>query len=99
MAASFEELGHGEAGEDLPRPREDGPGGEERVLLGGEHRHRPPEVSQLFLGGGTGEPGVQAQVPVGSPDLPDGGAEGGVVGLRQYGSRGANRRSCVGLRR
>src|SRR5215210_7008201 len=32
-----------EVGEELPRPREDRPGGEERVLLGGKHGNRPPK--------------------------------------------------------
>src|SRR5215217_8773627 len=58
VAAASEGLGQGEVGEDLPRPREDGPGGEERILLGGVHRHRPPEICELFLAGPPGEPGV-----------------------------------------
>src|SRR5215204_3511061 len=67
VAAAFEELDQGEVGENLFCPREDSAGGEERVLLGGEHRNRPPEA----------------------PELPDGGAEGGVLGLRIQGPHSA----------
>src|SRR5215203_915624 len=81
VAAALEELGQGEVGEDLFCPGEDRPGGEERVLFGGEHRHRPPEARELLLGGHPGEIGVQPEVPEGGPELPDGGAEGGLLGL------------------
>src|SRR5215213_10461103 len=83
VAAALEELGQGEVGEDLFCPREDSPGGEERVLLGGEHRNRLPEARELLLGGRPGEVGVQPEVPEGGPELPDGRAEGGVLGLRE----------------
>src|SRR5215212_9285367 len=89
VAATFEELGQGEVGEDLPRPREHSPGGEERVLLGGEHRNRPTEAPEFLLGGRTGEVGVQPEVPEGGPELPDGGAEGGILGLREQRHRRA----------
>ena len=49
MAAAFEGLGQGKVVEDSPRPRQYRPGGEERVLLGGEHSHRPPEARELLL--------------------------------------------------
>jgi hypothetical protein len=83
VAAAFENLGQGKVVDDSPRPRQDRPGGEERVLLGGEHRHRTTEASELLLGGHPGEVGVQPEMPEGRPELPDGGAEGGVLGLRE----------------
>src|SRR5215213_2792443 len=83
VEAALEELGQGEDGEDLFCPREDSPGGEERVLLGGEHRNRFPEARELLLGGRPGEVGVQPEVPEGGRELPDSGAEGGVLGLRE----------------
>ena len=83
MTATFEELGQGEVGEDSARPREDRPGGKERVLLGGEHSHRPTEAPEFLLGCRPGEIDVQLEVPEGGPELPDGGAEGGVLGLRE----------------
>src|SRR5215213_10440476 len=87
VAAALEDLGQGEVGEDLLRPREYRPGGEERVLLGGDHRHRAPEARELLLGGRPGEVGVQPEVPEGGPELADGGAEGGLLGLREQGHR------------
>jgi hypothetical protein len=54
VAAAFEELGQGEVGEDLFCLREDSPGGKERVPLGSEHRHLPPEARELLLGGRPG---------------------------------------------
>src|SRR5215213_4597183 len=89
VAAASEGLGQGEVGKDLFCPREDSAGGEERVLLGGEHRNRPPEARELLLGGRPGEVGVQPEVPEGGPELPDGGAEGGVLGLRIQGPHSA----------
>ena len=83
VAAASEGLGQGEVGKDLFCPREDRPGGEERVLLAGEHRNQPPEARELLLGGRPEEVGVQPEVPEGGPELPDGGAEGGVLGLRE----------------
>src|SRR5829696_5672516 len=43
----------------------------------------PPEARELLLGGRSGEVGVQPEVPEGGSELPDGGAEGGVLGLRE----------------
>jgi hypothetical protein len=83
VTATFEELGQGEVGEDSARPRKDRPGGKERVLLGGEHSHRPTEAPEFLLGCRPGEIDVQPEVPEGGPELPDGGAEGGVLGLRE----------------
>src|SRR5215216_2462765 len=83
VAAAFEEVSLVQLREDLPRPREDRPGGKERVLLGGEHSHRLPEARELLLGGHPREVGVQPEVPEGGPELPDGGVEGGVLGLRE----------------
>src|SRR5215216_1320501 len=87
VAAAFEELGQGKVGEDLFCPREDHPGGEERILLGGEHRHGAPEARELLLGGPPGEVGVQPEVPEGGPKLPDGRAEGGILGLGEQDHR------------
>jgi hypothetical protein len=89
VAAVFEKLGQGEVREDLFRPREDGLGREERVLLGSEHRDRTPEAREFLLGGCPGEVGVQPEVPQGGPELPDGGVEGGVLSLRVQGLRHA----------
>src|SRR5215216_4129286 len=73
MPAASQAPGVDEVGEELPRPREDRPGGEERVLLGGKHRHRPLEAPEFLLGGRPGEVGVQPEVPEGGPELLDGG--------------------------
>ena len=97
VAAAFEGLGQREVGEDLPRPRENRTGGEERVLFGGEHRHRPPEARELLLGGLPGEVGVQREVPEGGPELADGGAEGGVLGFREQGHRRAPENPLGGM--
>src|SRR5829696_2885066 len=87
VAAAVEELGQGNAGEALFCPREDHLGGEERILLGGEHRHGAPEARELLLGGPPGEVGVQPEVPEGGPKLPDGRAEGGILGLGEQDHR------------
>jgi hypothetical protein len=87
VATAFEAFGQGKVRKDLSRPREYRPGGEERVLLGGEHRHRSPVASELFLGRHTGKPSVKPEVPVDRPQLPYGGIEEGVLGLGQQGPR------------
>jgi hypothetical protein len=96
VAAAFEGLGQGKVVEDFPRPRQYRPGGEERVLLGGEHSHRPPEARELLLGCLPGEVGVQPEMPEGRPQLPDGGVEGWVLGLREQ--KPGLRRYSVGRR-
>src|SRR3712207_3169754 len=49
VPAAPEAFGVDEVGEDLARPGEDGAGGEEDVLLRGEHGHRPLEAPELLL--------------------------------------------------
>jgi hypothetical protein len=58
VPAAPQASGVDEVGEKLSRSREDSPGGEEYVILGGEHRHRVPEASKLFLGRHPGQAGV-----------------------------------------
>jgi hypothetical protein len=43
----------------------------------------PPEARELLLGCLPGEVGVQPEMPEGRPQLPDGGVEGWVLGLRE----------------
>src|SRR5918993_3146498 len=70
MPAAPQAPGVDEVGEELSRPREDSPGGEEYVILGGEHRHRFSEASKLVLGRHPRQTGVWPDVPVDRPELP-----------------------------
>ena len=78
--AAFEGLVQGEVGEDLPRPREYRPGGksasssEANTATGPPKPRAPPRWP-------SGEVGVQPEVPEGGPELPDGGAEGALLGI------------------
>src|SRR5215203_55678 len=58
VPAAPQASGVDEVGEKMARSREDNPGGEEYVILGGEHRHRSSEASKLFLGRHPRQAGV-----------------------------------------
>ena len=85
VAAAVQAFGVDEVGEDVRRPLEDRPGGEEHDVLGGEHGHGALETFELFFGCRPGQARVQPHVTVDLPELPD----GEVFGLRQYGLRRA----------
>ena len=80
MTAICETLRMHEVGEEFPRSREDGPGGEERVILGGKHGDRPPKTPKLFLARHPGRAGIEPDAPVDRPELPN----REVFGFAQY---------------
>src|SRR5215207_410931 len=99
VAAALEELGQGEVGEDLFCPREDSPGGEESVLLGGEHRNRPPKPASSSSVAVRGRSASSRRCRKAAPSCRTAGPKAGSSGSVNRDIAVRSRRSWVGRRR